>query len=275
MDGTGSATGSFWLCLACRKHVPSRSDVCACGARRGETQRDMHPQPHDDDTRDEARSSSRILPIVGAVVTFCALSYVAIESQWQPAPGNTELARRLRERFVRRAPVVIPSRPPMPSVPREIEKPLARSLPAPTAEPPTLAPLAPSPEASVAESESEAEARRRIGTEEFENAMTAVAAKADEADVAWHGYVAGCRVELTSAQPVADREWLVYAYSPTTHWADACSDASTFRTLSTQVHDAMCAAEDHAQKNWVLPGVRRDLRHRFRVEWDGWDAACR
>jgi hypothetical protein len=90
----------------------------------------------------------------------------------------------------------------------------------------------------------------------------------------------GCRQEITTATAVAgvaDRDWLVFAGASvtSTRWTAACAEAGTFFALVHQVKDGVCVAEDRARMAWVYPGVRRELRHKYRLDWEGWDRICR
>jgi hypothetical protein len=128
--------------------------------------------------------------------------------------------------------------------------------------------------------ESEIEVKRRVGTEDFEREIALLSRKADEADVAWQRYLEGCRLNVSSATAVAgvaDRDWFVVAGAnvTTSQWTDACAEAGTFFALVRQVRDGVCVAEDRARQHWVYPGVRRDIRHKYRLDWEGWDNACR
>jgi hypothetical protein len=128
--------------------------------------------------------------------------------------------------------------------------------------------------------ESEVDVKRRLGAELFERQIVALASKADHADIAWSRFAAGCRAEITTVTAVAgvaDRDWIAVAgvSMTTTRWPDACADLGTFLALVQQVRDGMCVAEDQARRNWLYPGTRREIRHRYRLDWSGWDTVCR
>ena len=38
-----------------------------------------------------------------------------------------------------------------------------------------------------------------------------------------------------------------------------------------QIHDAMAKASEGARRVGVYPGTMRDLRRKYRLDWDGWD----
>jgi len=119
-----------------------------------------------------------------------------------------------------------------------------------------------------------------LGTEEFERQMRALSVKADQADIAFERFFAGCRREVTSVTAVAgvaDRDWVAFAGVSATaiRWTEACAESGTFLSLVKQLRDGMCLAEDGARQAWILPGRVRDLRHRYRLDWSGWDQVCR
>jgi hypothetical protein len=110
--------------------------------------------------------------------------------------------------------------------------------------------------------------------------MQILSGKADQAGIAWQRYLKGCGLEVThtdSGAMVGTRTWFAAAWesTTTTRPSDACADAGDFIALSNQVKRGMCVAEDRARQWSVYPGTRRDLRIKYRMEWDGWDRACR
>jgi len=38
-----------------------------------------------------------------------------------------------------------------------------------------------------------------------------------------------------------------------------------------QIHDAVAKASEGARRVGVYPGTMRDLRRKYRLDWDGWD----
>jgi hypothetical protein len=282
-------TGSFWTCPKCRKHVPSRSLACRCGYdRQGTTDAIGEVSVRKGDAPDSpARSHGWVVWALVAAAALTVGVYVAVKSP-TPNPADSELAQKLRRR--REAPpqqpqvvyIPVPQAPPStPSPPIEspiVSTPVTPSflkLAIPVAVPvPSAATLSP----TVA-LESEMDIRRRLGAEDFERAMSVVAIKADQADVAWQRFVEGCHKNVTSVTAVAgaaDRQWLVFAgvNVTTSQSTAACAEAGTFFALVRQVRSGVCVAEDRARQSWVYPGVRRDLRRKYRLDWDGWETAC-
>jgi hypothetical protein len=133
---------------------------------------------------------------------------------------------------------------------------------------------------AVADAElTDTDRRRASGTAEFETHMVQLSAKADRADLAWRRYVEDCRLEVTSGSAGAvggTRGWFGYAWESATspRATKTCMAAERFRALVDQVKDGMCVAEERARTASVYPGVRRELRTKYRLDWDGWDRIC-
>ena len=154
----------------------------------------------------------------------------------------------------------------------------ASVIPAATSLPRAEAQLLP-PTPDPAGAESGVDRARGLGNVEFEREMKILEAKADQADIAWGRYVEGCHLDVTTASAgaaVGGRGWFAVAYASTTttRLSDACAEAGTFYSLIAQVKAGMCVAEDRARMSWVYPGTRRDIRRKYRLDWDGWDRVC-
>ena len=106
-----------------------------------------------------------------------------------------------------------------------------------------------------------------------------MSAKSDQADIAWKRYVEGCGLEVTHADAgaaIGGRTWFAVAWASTTttRVTDACAEAGTFFALVDQIKRGMCVAEDRARQASVYPGTRREVRRKYRMDWDGWDSVC-
>jgi hypothetical protein len=287
--------GSFWTCPKCRKHVPSRLQACRCGFDRGtgeEPVQEVSIRASPEEGEGKGRPWFLWL-IVG--VALVGIGYVIGKSPASTAPDPALVQKFQQIRNTPPPPPNVqylpqPARIDAPPVSLQLEStqatpaiaqthvveppPVSRQVitPPPVAEPPAAAPALPQ--------ETEVDLKRRVGTQDFDRHVAFLAAKADQADVAWQRFLEGCRQNVTSATAVAgvaDRDWLVLAgvNVTTSTWTEACAEAGTFLSLMKQVRDGMCVAEDQARQSWVYPGVRRDIRHRHRLDWDGWDSACR
>ena len=53
------------------------------------------------------------------------------------------------------------------------------------------------------------------------------------------------------------------------------ADCSTWTTdllqVTTAVRNAMIEANESARTSGIIPGQVRQLRHKYRLEWDAWD----
>jgi len=298
-----SATGRFWLCPQCQRHVPIRTDVCQCGLDRTKLPvrvrevGGLRPAP------EKPRGSGGLVAALAVVLACGALLYLGVRGFMTQEGGGPQGFRKLRLRGQDPQVVYVPvpvasseATPPQPPSgettpsadgdggaqkadpsldPRAVE----------SAEPPagllgaaaTPAPqVPPTPEASTL---SETDVRRAAGAAQFEREVQVLSAKADQADIAWRRYVEGCRLEVTQVEAgaaVGGRTWFAAAWasSTTTRQTDACAEAGTFFALTDQVRRGMCGAEDRARHASVYPGTRRDLRSRYRMDWDGWDRIC-
>ena len=311
MAGT-TQTGAFWICPDCRKHVPARVADCRCGFKRGskaepEATVRLHHRPDAADEREKPNYLRTATIVTGTAGLAALILYMSAGAWWRGSPKDTALARLIRER--REA----PQQPSVVYVP--IPGPLATSQPgtgtaspstdvsgevlgtAPVDEPVRTVPIlqaqldsrpAPMPVSEAVEAETETDRQRKLGMAEFERAMVRLAAKADQADIAWERYLAGCRENITTATSsavavagAANRDWIgfvgVAATSSVTvrTWTEACAEAGAFFALADQVRVGMCVAEDLARRSSVYPGVRRDVRTKYRLDWSGWDTYCR
>jgi hypothetical protein len=127
---------------------------------------------------------------------------------------------------------------------------------------------------------SDTERHRLQGAVGFEQDLVRLSQKADQADIAWRRYVEGCRLEITTVSAgafIGGRDWFgaAWASSVSTRPSEACAEAGTFYALTAQVKAGMCVAEENARVADVYPGDRRELRRRYRLDWDGWDRVCR
>jgi hypothetical protein len=57
----------------------------------------------------------------------------------------------------------------------------------------------------------------------------------------------------------------------TTTGYDCGSWLESIRNNALQIHDVMDKANEAARRVGVYPGTMRDLRRKYRLDWDGWD----
>lgn len=118
---------------------------------------------------------------------------------------------------------------------------------------------------------SQTDAMRDAGAVQFERVMQAAAKRADSLDDYWARFRAGCGV--TPAPNGGDREWFgVWDRPPSFNTADAqCSRwLSDVTQVASGIRQAMMAADEAARVASVYPGVRRELRRKYKLDWDGW-----
>lgn len=304
-----SQTGSFWLCPECRKHVPGRVNVCKCGfdrertgwraeeVRIGRAAADPKPQR-------QRITASGIALAAGFAVLVGVSGYFGARAWLFPQQDtNKALVERFRKLSQPRVVVIEGPAPAPPAVSSVTQPPPSvdavdglpqedqLAVPLPTV---TTQPVARNPgdaalirQTGLEDVESETDLRRRVGTEDFARTVASLSARADEADIAWHRYSEGCRLNVlgvtTRTAAVAgagDREWFVVAGVASTstvtlsQWTEACAEMGTFIARISHVHAGMCEAEDRARRSSILPGTRRGIRQRYRLEWWGWDHYC-
>jgi len=291
-------TGRFWKCPECHRMVATRLDRCQCGVERSKWP--VHIP--DASSRSEAPPPERERSFLSVAWPFVAIAglvgYIAYDRMHrEQAPAVAKAPIPPAPSPVIQLPNVsvelqLPSGP-RPGVPPEriVNLPASEIVPPAAAAPQVIrievpqhlaqqANAAATPASTDAvQQESEIDIKRRVGTAYFEHQIASLAPRADQADEAWERYLAGCRQNITSVTAVAgvaDRHWLTFAgvNITATQWTEACAEAGTFFALMRQVRDGVCRAEDDARRNWILPGTRRDIRHRYRLDWDGWDRAC-
>ncbi len=120
---------------------------------------------------------------------------------------------------------------------------------------------------------STADRRRTDGQAEFEQALWAIAARADQIDDFWRRYTASC-LGGQRLSGTYDREWFsVYENRvPDGRGAPGCAQwLSDLNELADGIRSAMKEAEQAARRLDVYPGVRRDLRRQYRLDWRGWE----
>jgi len=278
MSDPGTSTGRFWICPNCKKHVPARGSACVCGYERQaahivrEIQRSVATA--------NPREASSPLWAIGFGLACAGLVVYGAYAYLQPAPESAPFPRRV---------VTIAQPPPQILM---VERTAAPTTPeagvTQAPEPATVVEAVitnvtqPAPEL-VATAEPPAvpnhEVRRQLSGEEFEREMIILEKKADAAEVAWERYASGCRKNVEaigSFAGFADRDWI--AIAGVTHvraeWTNDCDLAGAAFALIAQVKDGMCVAETRARQGGVFPGTRRALRHKYRLDWDGWDRTC-
>lgn len=119
---------------------------------------------------------------------------------------------------------------------------------------------------------SQTEAIRLDGAVQFERVMQAAAKRADSIDDDWDNFRQDCRVTVPATS--GDREWfVVWDRQPTFNGADpqCVRLIARITQVAAGIRGAMMFADEAARSASVYPGVRRQLRHKYKMDWDGWD----
>ena len=118
---------------------------------------------------------------------------------------------------------------------------------------------------------STAEQMRRQGVKVFEDALIAIARRADELDGYWDRFERVCLSE--SPRGNHDRDWFSLYDGRVSVDGGSAQCASWFNELTQdagEVRTAIATATDTARRAGVYPGVQRDRLRRHRLDWRGW-----
>lgn len=119
---------------------------------------------------------------------------------------------------------------------------------------------------------SQTDVMRDAGAVQFERVMQAAAKRADSLDDYWSRFRVACGV--SAVQSAGDREWFgVWDREPSFNTADVrCTRwLSDVSQVAGGIRQAMVSADEAARTASVYPGVRRDLRRKYKLDWDGWE----
>jgi hypothetical protein len=148
-------------------------------------------------------------------------------------------------------------------VKRLIEAPAGQ--PPPSFDPQTT--LVPGPPAPPAASGPHAQA-----VASYEQQLQSISARADQVDEAWDRFKATC-TGAASTPMTGDREWFgVWVNRPSVgvNMGDCSSGVNEITRLANSVRVLMTTNEELARRAGVYPGETRELRHKYRLEWDRW-----
>jgi hypothetical protein len=112
---------------------------------------------------------------------------------------------------------------------------------------------------------------RDAGTKLYEQSVGAAAQRAAQLDDYWNRIKANCAVR---AQPGYDRDWFGLwdgRAELTTPDPSCVAAARDLTRLAAEVRSVMADATEAARHAAVLPGQIRDIRHRYRMDWPGFD----
>jgi S1-C subfamily serine protease len=108
--------------------------------------------------------------------------------------------------------------------------------------------------------------------EAFEMQLKKISLRADQIDDYWDRFKKACDVVVPADH--GDREWFGIWNKPPTaqaNLADCSVWTNDMLQVSTAVKSAMTSAGESARTTGLYPGQVRTLRHKYRLEWDGWD----
>jgi hypothetical protein len=116
-----------------------------------------------------------------------------------------------------------------------------------------------------------AEPPRPQGARLFEQTIAQLGQRADNLDERWRGFKANCYLGRVAGS--FDRDWYAIfdqaAMQGTV--APGCGPAfADIRRIAREIRDGVAAADETARQANVLPGARRDVLERYRLDYAGW-----
>jgi len=120
---------------------------------------------------------------------------------------------------------------------------------------------------------SEADQRRAQGEQAYARVAEWAARGADQIDTNWNRYASTC---VASSTRTGDRPWFAI-YEPkgvritVTSVYDCEGWLKSLRANAEQIQVEMDQAGETARQQGVYPGVLRDMRRRYRLQWSGWE----
>jgi S1-C subfamily serine protease len=121
-------------------------------------------------------------------------------------------------------------------------------------------------------SASETDMQRAKAVRTYESSLASVARRADQLDSYWRRFKSEC-FDGTIAGSF-DREWFTVFERDRMHGTVSPACLNSFSTVTAEanaIKNGVAAAEEAARKGDVYPGIRRDLRQKYRLDYAGWD----
>jgi S1-C subfamily serine protease len=120
---------------------------------------------------------------------------------------------------------------------------------------------------------SDGDVQRKQGEQRYESMLKWATREADQLDSYWNRYSKSC---VTNVRRSGDRAWFaVYETNGVTLVGISEYDCQNFlarvNSYAEQIKETMTKEGDTARQAGVYPGVLRDLRRRYRLDWSGWD----
>jgi len=119
---------------------------------------------------------------------------------------------------------------------------------------------------------SESDQQREKGLRAYEQTLAQLARRADDLDDYWRRFKAKCYEGSIGGS--FDREWFAIWDPRAMKGAVASGCGSAFSDVQRtagDIRDQVIAAEEAARHRDVFPGLRRDLRRKYRLDYTGWD----
>jgi hypothetical protein len=119
---------------------------------------------------------------------------------------------------------------------------------------------------------SDGDRRRQQGEQAYRQVMEWAARNGEQLDTQWTRYAPSC---VTRSTRSGDRPWFAVlepngvVISATSAY-DCEQWLSTMRTNATAIRAGVLKAAEAARQAGVYPGVLRDVRREYRLEWPGW-----
>ncbi len=148
-----------------------------------------------------------------------------------------------------------------------LESPGSSPVLPPSTQVPSALPNQPSPASG-----GQANDGREQAAEGFELQLKKISLRSDQIDEYWDRFKKACNA--TMGGPRGDREWFGvwdHQLNVQANLASCSVWMSDLLQVSTAVRTAMIAANESARSGGLIPGQVRQLRHKYRLEWDGWD----
>jgi S1-C subfamily serine protease len=125
---------------------------------------------------------------------------------------------------------------------------------------------------AFAPNQSQTDTNRQQGIALYDRTMQSLAQRAESLDEYWGRFRASCRpnVAVTSG----DREWFAVLDRPPALDAKVrnCTEwLGDIMQIANGIRGSMTAADEAARAASVYPGVKRDVRRKYKLDWDGWD----
>jgi S1-C subfamily serine protease len=132
---------------------------------------------------------------------------------------------------------------------------------------------APGPLAGAfAPNQSQTDVNREQGVAFYDRTMQSLARRAESLDDYWTRFRHTCRPSVPPTS--GDREWFVVLDRPPTidpRDSQCMQWLADVTQLANGIRASMASADETARAASVYPGVKRELRKKYRLGWDGWE----